>query len=333
MKIVSFFNHKGGVGKTTLIFNIGIALARAGRSILFVDADPQANLTSLALPAERYQTVLDEKRDIYHALLPVIKTTGDIADVTPELIRDNVWILPGHIRLSEFEGILPESWTSSLAGRYNGFQQTTAIQRLILSTVEKIGCDFVLIDVGPSVGALNRVILLGSDGFVVPLAPDLFSITALPSVGKSLTDWVSEWRIAREQADRTGISSDFVGSMLPGCPIPIGYISQQFASYRSAPTAAFKEWYHRIPATYDAEIPEKLSSLGIATPKPPGQLGTIRNLSSLVPRAQESNSAIFELSGAEARGAQYIRARDTFEDFSHLASAIESRLEEALNVE
>lgn len=330
MHIISFFNHKGGVGKTTLIFNIGIALANTGKSVLFIDADPQANLTGIALNPDQYSEVLDKEQDIYHSLLPVINTTGDFTPVKPVKLRPNAWLLAGHIRLSEFEEILPEGWTNSLAGRYNGFQQTTAIQRLIKSLASSLDCDYVLIDVGPSVGALNRVIILGSDGFVVPLAPDLFSLTALPSVGKSLEDWISEWRIAKEQAARTKVDEKFRDSMLPGSPVPIGYISQQFASYRSAPAAAFKKWYDRIPATYDREIVERLKGLGVGTPKPPGQLGTLRNLSSLVPRAQESNSAIFELSGSEARGAQYIRAKDTLQDFTNLATKIEKRLQEAM---
>ncbi len=328
MQTIAFFNHKGGVGKTTLIFNIGIALTRAGKSVLFIDADPQANLTGLALTPDQYAERVNAKQTIYHSLLPVINTTGDFDSVDPVEIRPSAWILPGHIRLSEFEEILPEGWTNCLAGRHNGFQQTTAIHRLLKSLGSKLDCDYILVDVGPSVGALNRVVILGSDGFVVPLAPDLFSITALPSVGKSLEDWISEWKIAREQAARTGVGKSFEDSMLPGSPIPIGYISQQFASYRSEPAAAFKQWYDRIPQTYDTEIVERLRGLGVPTPPPPSQLGKLRNLSSLVPRAQESNSAIFELSGSEARGAQYIRARDTLDDFTNLAKRIEQRLAE-----
>lgn len=330
MRIVPFFNHKGGVGKTTLIFNIGLAMAQAGKSILFLDADPQANLTGLALNADQYEQAIGAKQDIYHSLLPVINASGDYIEVKPVKIRPDVWLLPGSIRLSEFEEILPEAWTNSLAGRHSGFQQSTALQRLTKSLASTLDCDYVFVDVGPSVGALNRIVILGADGFVVPLAPDLFSLTALPSVGKSLTEWISEWRVALQQAGRTGVSEQFENSMLAGSPVPVGYISQQFASYRSAPAAAFKEWHDRIPEAYDREIVSKLHGLGVPTPAPPSQLGTVRNLSSLVPRAQESNSAIFELSGSEARGAQYVRAKDTFIDFSKLAEKIDNRLTEAL---
>jgi chromosome partitioning protein len=45
-KIISFFNHKGGVGKTTLVHNIGTLIAESGKSVLLIDADPQMNLTA-----------------------------------------------------------------------------------------------------------------------------------------------------------------------------------------------------------------------------------------------------------------------------------------------
>jgi hypothetical protein len=108
----------------------------------------------------------------------------------------------------------------------------------------------------------------------------------------------------------------------------LGYISQQFASYRSAPTAAFQRWLDDIPGAYEVEVAERLGGAGLGVPTPSGQIGTVRNLSSLVPMAQEANAAIFELTGAEARGAQYVRARDTLADFLDLGHEIERRMVE-----
>lgn len=328
MKVVSFFNHKGGVGKTTLLFNVGLALAKSGKRVLFVDADAQANLTGTALNATEYQQQIERRETIYDALVPVIRATGEALTFDPVQIRDNAWILPGHILLSEFEEILPGAWVDSLAGKFQGFQRTTALFRLINDLGARVDADYVFIDLGPSVGALNRVVLLGSDGFVVPLAPDLFSLTALPSVGNSVVGWVEEWRIAELSAARQDIQSQLPGGFFNGTPSPLGYISQQFASYRSAPAAAFQRWLDDIPSAYESEIVERLSKAGVPVPSGEGQIGTVRNLSSLVPMAQEANSAIFELSGSEARGSQYTRARDTLDDFAKLAATIEARLDE-----
>jgi chromosome partitioning protein len=329
VKTVSFFNHKGGVGKTTLVFNIGLALGRMGKKVLFVDADAQTNLTGSALPAEQYEEAVANHATIYDALLPVIRTTGDFQVVPPHQIRDNVWLLPGNIRLSEFEAVLPASWNDSLGGQFQGFQRTTAFYRLVQAHADVVGAQYTLVDLGPSVGALNRLALLASDGFVVPLAPDLFSLTALPSVGKSLSDWIGDWGVARVSAARTHADQELPsGSLFVGKPKPLGYISQQFASYRSAPAAAFQRWLKDIPDAYQTEVVKRLEKAGIDAPSGRGELGTIRNLSSLVPMAQEQNAAIFELTGAEARGSQYTRAKDTLADFQRLGAEIIRRLDE-----
>lgn len=328
VRVVSFFNHKGGVGKTTLLFNVGLALAKSGKRVLFIDADAQANLTGTALNATTYSQQIELEETIYHALIPVIRATGEAVVFDPVSIRENAWILPGHILLSRFEEILPGAWTDCLAGLYQGFQRTTALNRLVHELGARVNADYVFIDLGPSVGALNRVVILGSDGFVVPLAPDLFSLTALPSVGNSVAGWVEGWRVAKISAAREGIDDVLPGGLFNGEPSPLGYISQQFASYRSAPAAAFKRWLDEIPDAYGNEIVDRLRTAGIPVPAGIGQIGTVRNLSSLVPMAQEANSAIFELSGSEARGSQYTRARDTLDDFAKLASVIETRLNE-----
>jgi len=327
MKTISFFNHKGGVGKTTLVFNIGLALGRLGKKILFVDADAQTNLTGSALAAEDYERSVTNRATIYDALLPVIRTTGDFVLVQPQQIRPNVWLLPGNIRLSEFEAVLPVSWNDSLGGAFQGFQRTTAFYRLVQAHASSVGADYTFVDLGPSVGALNRVALLASDGFVVPLAPDLFSLTALPSVGQSLSEWIGDWEVARASAVRTRADQDLPqGSLFDGRPVPLGYISQQFASYRSAPAAAFQRWLEDIPNAYQTEVVDRLRASGITIPNGSGELGTVRNLSSLVPLAQEQNSAIFELTGAEARGSQYTRAKDTLDDFQRLGMELLRRV-------
>lgn len=328
MKVISFFNHKGGVGKTTLLFNVGIALARTGRRILFIDADAQANLTGTALHADAYDRNLESHNTIYHALLPVIRTNGEPITPEPVTIRDNAWLVPGHIRLSEYEESLATDWPNTLAGRYEGFQRSTAFWRIIKSAADKVRAEVVLVDVGPSVGSLNRIVILSSDGFVVPLSPDLFSLTALPSVGNSVSTWISEWRGAVAQAASRGTDTEIPGGLPAGLPVPLGYISQQFASYRSAPASAFQRWLTQIPGAYKTEVADRLGQAGIRIPSGDPQIGTVRNLSSLVPMAQEANAAIFELTGAAARGAQYVRARDTFEDFEKLALEIDRRMTE-----
>ena len=325
MKTVSFFNHKGGVGKTTLVFNVGLALAQKGSTVLFIDADAQANLTSAALNVEEYERVLTSNATIYGALLPVINNTGDLADIKPVKVRPNAYLLPGDIRLSAFEEILPQAWNESLAGQYRGFQISSAMYRLMQKLGQAVSADFALVDLGPNVGALNRSILISSDGFVVPLSPDLFSLTALPSVGASTTRWILDWQAAKASAVRAKLELDI--ELPEGMPSPLGYVSQQFVTYRKQPAAAFRKWSDRIPSGYDEGVVAPLrDQASVAIPVGSPLLGEVKNLSSLIPMAQQANRAIFELTGAQARGAQYTRAQDTFDLFASLADLIVDRL-------
>ncbi|SFE61306.1 CobQ/CobB/MinD/ParA nucleotide binding domain-containing protein [Actinopolyspora alba] len=325
MRVVPFFNHKGGVGKTTLLFNIGIALASLGKRVIFVDLDAQANLTSAAIPSTQIEKILEEEQSVYNCLLPVIHGTGSFASPSPYQIRDNAWILPGDINISEFEEICPQGWTEALAGNMRGFQVSTTIHRLIHDAGDQVNADYAFVDLGPNVGALNRITILSSDGFVVPLAPDLFSLTALPSVGKSSSRWVQEWETALDLVKKRKLQ--FPYDLPAGQPSPLGYISQQFAVYREAPAAAYRRWIERIPGEYDSGIKGKLADAGIRVPGDPSKIGEVKNLSSLIPIAQRTHRAVFELSGSEARGAQFTRARDTYESFIEIAEQIENRLD------
>ena len=326
MQTIAFFNHKGGVGKTTLVFNVGLALASQGERVLFIDADPQANLTSVALSMTDFEKLIEERQTIFGALSKLIRGTGDIDAVSLVELRENAWLLAGDIRLSQFEDELPTNWGSAQTGADRGLLVSSAVYRLARDHAETIGADYVILDVGPSVGALNRAILMGVDGFVVPLSPDLFSLTALPSVGASLVKWIREWSVALGAARAKEF--DLLTSLPLGSPSPLGYVSQQFVSYRQAPATAFQRWNKRIPDAYRDGVYTPLANAGVRVPADAGSLGAVKNLSSLIPIAQEQNKAIFELTGTQARGAQYTRAQDTLELFADIARGIVSRLDE-----
>jgi len=324
METVAFFNHKGGVGKTTLLFNVGLALAHSGARVLFVDADAQANLTAIALSERDTEDAYEEECTIADSFAPLVDGSGDLVVVEPVQIREHAWLIPGHIELSAYEEICPNGWTESLAGNARGLRVTTAPARLAERAADMLDADYVLFDVGPNVGALNRNILLACDGFVVPLAPDLFSLKALASVGRSVGNWVDGWRSITENAQRR--RHDQIP--LPvGLPSPLGYVSQQFATYRQAPAEAYRKWLNQIPRAYRDDVVEPLRRVGVPIPIGTNKIGEVRNLSSLIPIAQRANAAVFELSGSEARGAQYTRAQDTYAMFRAVASEITRRLE------
>lgn len=319
MRVVAFFNHKGGVGKTTLLFNVALALHEQGFSVALFDADAQANLTGLALTEDQYAHALETDASIWSTVAPLVTGAGDIRPRPPVEIRDGVWVVPGDIRLSNFEAILPVGWTEALAGEARGFRVTSALHRLFAAVGAGTDADYGLIDLGPNVGALNRSALIAAHGVVVPLAPDLFSVMALPSVGNSMRDWQRQWRTAvTNQPD----SLDF--ELPAGDARPLGYVSQQFSVYGSRPAAAYRDWLNRLVEAYREGV---LSPLGITSRDGDNQLGALKNFGTLVPSAQSAHKAIFELGGNEARGAQYTRAQDSRQLFQTIATRMISQLE------
>jgi cellulose biosynthesis protein BcsQ len=103
MKKIALFNHKGGVGKTTLTINIADALADAGKTVLIVDADPQCNITSFYIDEPSLEKLLGESNEdgadatLWSAVKPVVEGRGDRAgpDRLNRIPRRLSGLLPG----------------------------------------------------------------------------------------------------------------------------------------------------------------------------------------------------------------------------------------------
>src|SRR5262249_50863163 len=162
------------------------------------------------------QETIEGGATIWNAVSPLVTGAGDLDVPRPQQIRRGAWLLPGDIRLSNFEAILPVGWTEALAGEARGFRATSALHRLFVELRRQTDAEFIFVDLGPNVGALNRTALIASDGFVVPLSPDLFSLMALPSVGNSLREWNRQWRTAQ-----TNKPTDLDFELPEGEPIPL----------------------------------------------------------------------------------------------------------------
>src|ERR1051325_9311499 len=136
-KRISIFNHKGGVGKTTLTFNIAASLADLGHKVLLVDSDPQCNLSAYLIEAPVLDDLLDQSDDaetgetLWSAVKPVVDGEGGVKKIEPIEIRDNLFLVPGDIRLSDFENKLAAYWLECFQREPHGFKGTTAISKLV----------------------------------------------------------------------------------------------------------------------------------------------------------------------------------------------------------
>lgn len=195
--VLTFFNNKGGVGKTSLIYHLAWMYAHKSLRVLAADFDPQANLTAAFLDEESLEDLWPAGggvgRTVFGGLSPLIRGIGDIAEPAPLDVADRIALLAGDLALSGFEDDLSSQWSHCLDGKERAFRVISAFWRLLMSAAEPRQSDVVLVDVGPNLGAINRAALVAADYVVLPLAPDLFSVQGLQNLGPRLRDWRKEW--------------------------------------------------------------------------------------------------------------------------------------------
>lgn len=314
MKSIAFFNNKGGVGKTTLVYHLAWMMADRGLKTLVVDLDPQANVTAMFLNEERLEELWpdgEHPETIYGAIRPILRGIGDIATPNVEMISPALGLIPGDLGLSGFEDKLSDAWPRCQLNDEAAFRTMTAFHRIIEAGANW-GAQIVLVDVGPNLGAINRAALIASDQVVLPLAPDLFSLQGLRNLGPQLRIWRSAWAELKPKAPNDV-------SMPSGAMQPVGYIVMQHGIRDSRPVLAYQRWMERIPSTYrNAVLDEQATNVSAVSD--PYNLALLKHYRSLMPMAMEAHKPIFHLKPADgAIGAHVEAVRKCYEDFFQLA--------------
>ncbi|HUW25276.1 MAG TPA: AAA family ATPase [Gallionella sp.] len=320
---LALYNHKGGVGKTTLTVNIASALAKAGKRVLLVDADPQCNLTSYLVEPEVIDSWLDNSdteagNTIWSAIKPVAEATGKVKEVKPFERLKNIFLLPGDIQLSEFETDLPQIWTDCLQRKVRGYRGSTAISDAVNLIAKRIKADFVFYDIGPNIGPLNRVILLDCDFFIVPAACDLFSTRALSTLGHSLAAWITDWQIISQLAPDDTV-------LLPGKPKFMGYILQKFRMYGGTISGSFAPYVAKLERAANSDIAAVLRQIDknlASSSVSHNKLGQVKDFGSLAPEAQLQGRPFAMVKGGSPEQKQQAEA-----EFDRIAKHIIQRVE------
>jgi chromosome partitioning protein len=205
--VIVLANHKGGVTKTTSTANLGAMLAEAGRRVLIVDCDPQANLSeafgwSEELPGERLEDLLAHP-EAAARYTPPMALQPDVA-VGLEW-RERLRILPCTDALADVAADLP-------AAAGDGYETRL---RQILEPLRG-AFDFVLLDTPPGLGNLSGMAVLAADGLLIPaLAADLDvrgagklydlvegEVPGLRILGVLIAASERRWRVTRDAAAR-----------------------------------------------------------------------------------------------------------------------------------
>jgi cellulose biosynthesis protein BcsQ len=351
-KIATLYNHKGGVSKTTTTFNLAHALADSGKRVLVVDADPQCNITELLLSPvidALDQASTDQDMDIPlpgTSLLDILKPR--IEGETPEVdinavedikITDNIFLIRGDVSLSSIEDAIAEAHIQRFSNKIHERRTYVAFYDFVSRYAAKNNFDFVLIDVGPSSGAITRTAFLSCDMFIVPTVPDRFNIQAIGTLATILDRWMTE----HEQVYR-----DFKSLKLNvplGKPKYIGAIIQSFTLYKGEAKRSFAYWMKRIPKQInDRLIPvlqrHSTPSRDLTSGLSPDHVVVARipHFQSLAPIMQEAGKAVFNITaddtkrindGAPYAGTVWTQTADRIQSYKEQFDTIRKAVEKA----
>ena len=336
--VLTFFNNKGGVGKTSLVYHLAWMLSDLGYRVLACDLDPQANLTAAFLDEGRLENLWDENDPLSggkSTIFECVKPLTQVGDLYPPHLQQILWqldfgqndlrLIPGDLALAEFEDTLSNEWPNAMgsANLYRPFRILTAFSTIMQKGAAEMDASIILADVGPNLGAINRSALIASDYVVVPLGADLFSLRGLQNLGPTLKRWGQDWERRRDNWD----TPDF--PLPKGKMEPIGYIMQQHGVRLERPVKAYDKWVNRMPEEYARNLLGNGTGPYAATPeKDPGNsLATLKHYRSLIPMAQEKRKPIFHLTTADgAFGSHAAAVNDARADFKVLAEKIVKRI-------
>ncbi|MHB2054674.1 ParA family protein [Pantoea dispersa] len=325
MKSLAMFNNKGGVGKTTLTCNLASYIAlNYGKRVLVVDCDPQCNSTQLIMgldkSAEFYLTDDAKISTIKDVLQPISDGDSNInTDLKFFSAKDNrfgVDLLPGHPFLAMIEDNLGAAWSLLKGGARQGFRQTNWNTLLCAYLNDKY--DLVIYDLGPSLGSINRSVLIGCEHFLTPLGSDVFSIIGVKNIATWLKKWLKEyencWELL-EPVDKEALSNKFQVNSDPSIKKGfIGYTVQLYITKSYGKERRATKAYEAIISNVADEIHSSLHefySNSLSDKQGNEKLGDIHHLYSLVPLAQKKSVPIHGLTSTDGLvGSQYSAVRE-----------------------
>lgn len=321
MKAIVFFNNKGGVGKTTLACNVVSYInQKTSKRALLIDADPQCNATQAVLSEELcediYLTENSVEKTIFSYVRPIQMGESSIyLPVNPILGSQNRFstdIIPGHPKMSVIEDRLSDAWNKLLSGDISGIRVTNWCTQMLEDLAPKY--DLIIFDVGPSLGALNRTVILSSDYIVTPFGCDIFSLLGI----KNISDWIKRWNelylrgIELAQKDEPDIINNYPIIKSTDYHFRFaGYSIQQYVQRKFKegvrPVKAYDKIMQQIPDTVK-EVLKFITDSELNIDQL--ELGHIPYVYSLVPMAQSGKVPIHKLTSEDGlRGNQYAQVK------------------------
>ncbi len=301
-KIATFYNNKGGVAKTTTIFNLAVFLAKIqGKKVLLVDCDPQCNCTELFFCSSENFDDPDAPlpgTSIYEALKP--RFDGDAARIdaqkvvlTASPIYENLYLLRGDINFSRAEQHFSVAIAQAVTESVHEKNTYAVLTRLFRDLGELHAFDYVLCDVGPSAGSITRLVILACDGVFIPTAPDRFSFQAVQGMGSIFSDWLTRHEAVTASFEPFGLKAYFPKTQF------FGAVLNNYKIHRGGQKkASYQKWETRVKealiALLQSPSAAKLVPASADLLKEPF-IASVRDVGPMAPVAQLVGKAIFDI--------------------------------------
>ncbi len=327
-KIISFFNHKGGVSKTTTTFHVGAMLSKLGKDILLVDSDSQCNLTGLLAgfsthkneehytqKQENIEAFYKNYSDIYNAVIKDMEGSNTLSKRDIKNLKlfnyrkkntaqntGKIDLLSGNIQFAEVEPRL----TTSLLFASNRYARTATtmkmpgiFRKLFTLLANEYHYDFILMDMSPSIGMLNQCLLMNSDYFLLPLAPDFFSWQALKAIERVLPNAYQDFQDFRNADDLNGYKlpnqPQFMGYIIQNFRLTAGKAQTQEEQKKIIPSRSFQEWIEKIQKRIKNELTPKLQGANMHNAQNQLVQSLIPEFNSLIAQSQHENKPVFDI--------------------------------------
>jgi chromosome partitioning protein len=239
-KIISVFNNKGGVGKSTICWNLAHALGVQQKKVLLIDFDPQCNLSIAMLGETAFVKSLPTQNVPYGTtirsfLQRFLQNTGG----------EEIFLHKGQYTDKNVDLVAGDFWLNIYADSLNvgndllmgsGLSRYVALRKIVSAAEEHSGIayDYVVVDLPPSFGALVRAAFYSSDYYIVPCTSDNFSVYCVGLIGQMVPAFISDWDIGIARFMST--NPHFTEFNNLGMPIFSGWIFNGFDTARKRRT-------------------------------------------------------------------------------------------------